>query len=1063
MPVTGGKIRRSGRVVIALLVILTLVMRPGLEPLAHAATTEVTFTITLPSGFDRADTQAYVAELNGRNDLLSDTIRQELTRHPLEGAPNRNWGDFDGQLTVTGTGISLTIESDQVRTNGSWWSDALIALAALAAALVIRAGCMLAMNSTGVGLVISKPACAGLAAALGTFFMQAIWMYRDGALGDKDRLRRAACLAAAAAIVAAAWEAGIGDYVNPRTLGQFGADVKAVLDSAATAIRGWWSSLATAMTDAGTWISSQMGALGRGIRDAAIELGRYHPSNLRVMPMGDSITVGYGGIGDNTEEYVGYRRELLSRLQAAGHSVDFVGSQDSGAGSIPDTDHEGHGGRRIDHIDDLAECAIRRYRPNVVLLHIGTNDMNRNFDVGNAHHRLAALIRKITNAAPETTVLVSGLVPSQDDAINARIAAYNSRIPDMARTLAAEGRRVRALGMGAVTEADLRDKLHPGQGGYDKMGKTFNTAIIGALRERVIAGPVAGNPSACQMPQPANPAEGWNAVEQISAGYGYPRDWVRFADMDGDDRDDYLIVQDLGQVRGWLNGGDGRSWTWRGELNAGYGYPRDWVRFADMDGDNRDDYVILQDLGQVRAWLNNGVGQSWTWKGELAGYGYPRDWVRLEDVNGDGLDDYVVIQDHGELRAWINNGPGKDFTWQGEINPGYGYPRDWVRLEDVNGDRKVDYLVVQDNGQVRAWLNDLGGRGWIWQGQLIGDVGVDRNNVRLADVNGDRKTDYLGIGPLGQIGAWFNDRYPGGPTPGNPTPVDPGPPPASPGEGWNHIVQISAGYSYPRDWVRFADMNGDDRDDYLILQDLGQLRGWQNDGTGQGWTWKGELNPGYGYPRDWVRLADMNGDNRDDYVVLQDLGQLRAWQNDGDGTRWTWKGELNPGYGYPRDWVRLEDVNGDGLDDYLVLQDEGELRAWINNGPGQGWTWKGEINPGYGYPRDWVRLKDVNGDRKVDYLIVQDNGQVRAWLNDLGDRGWIWQGQIIGDVGVDRNNVRLHDVDGDRKVDYLGIGPLGQIGAWFNTRYPGTPDNPPPPFPLPPDWQLPLCVANRCP
>ncbi|WP_459799845.1 FG-GAP-like repeat-containing protein [Herbidospora sp. RD11066] len=1033
--------RRWRRVWVVLVVLAALVagqVTTAARPASAAPPTDFVYDYTIP-GFDRAAAQrAYSSSY--RTNSLNEIVDQAFAEagegsHPHGQLPPLPQlpANLPGTLQITDTGFRIVIPANQVEALATqqltWGQTVLVLVASGATAAVAFFVCIGTLKAP-----ITCKALAGAASATAGRLVYAKFAGLDMSTPDFW----AGVLAFA--IIGGVSGASLEFYSQFSKA--FAEPVMAGIGNAIWDAYFWlelWipTGLRAGYRASVDWIRNFLRAVGRAFpreMDNALQDVASRPS-LRIMPMGDSITVGYGGTGKDVG-YVGYRQQLLKQLRADGHSVDLVGSQSSGAGLIADTGHEGHGGWRIDQLDAIATCTIKRYRPNVVLLHIGTNDMNRNRDIENAHLRLGGLIRKITDAAPETTVLVTGIVTSLDAAINARIGYYNARIQGVVDNLVDEGKRVRVLSMGSITQADLVDKLHPGQAGYDKMGDRFYSAINRALADHVIADPVAG--SSCDLPQPPSPSQGWNHVQQITAGYGYPRDWVRFGDLDGDNRDDYLILQDKGELRGWRNGGDGRSWNWWGELNAGYGYPRDWVRLADMDGDGRDDYVILQDLGEVRAWRNNGVGQGWGWWGELnAGYGYPRDWVRLEDVDGDGDDDYVVVQDQGQLRVWLNNGPGQGWTWKGEINAGYGYPRDWVRLEDVNADRKVDYLVVQDNGQVRAWLNNGIGNAWTWQGQIIGDVGVDRGNVRLTDVNGDRKADYLGIGPLGQIGAWFNDRYPGGPLPGNPpAPVDP-PPPASPAAGWTAIQQLTAGYGYPRDWVRYADMDGDNRDDYLVLQDLGELRGWQNQGVGQPYKWWGELNPGYGYPRDWVRLADMDGDGRDDYVILQDLGEVRAWRNNGVGQGWGWWGELNPGYGYPRDWVRLEDINGDGRDDYVIIQDQGQLRAWLNNGPGNGWTWLGEISDGYRYPRDWVRLEDINGDRKVDYLVVQDDGEVRAWINDFGGKGWIWQGGVIGDVGVDRNNVRLADVNGDRTADYLGIGPLGQIGAWINNRYPG--------------------------
>ncbi|MFE2200833.1 GDSL-type esterase/lipase family protein [Streptomyces amritsarensis] len=492
-------------------------------------------------------------------------------------------------------------------------------------------------------------------------------------------------------------------------------------------------------------------------------------TDIRMLPLGDSITYGVGAQGGSS-----YRGRLWDFLAHDLRSLDFAGTVKSGTG--PDRDHEGHKGWSIGQIDAIANCTMARYRPNVVTLHIGTNDMNGNVDVDQAPARLRTLITKIVSAAPETTVLVATLVPSSTPEVNERIKRYNAAIPGIVNSFRAAGDHVRLVDMNALTPEDLNDWLHPKALGYEKMANAFYRGIHQAMSDGWIARPRPQDPSPCATQRPATD-DGWDWKGTVASGVGAPRSDLRWADLNGDGRDDYLVIDGQGRIRAWLNDGpapgSGWKWKWTGEVASGVGATRDQVRLADLNGDNRVDYLVVDDQGKARAWMNSGPaaggGWAWKWTGEVAsGVGAASDQVRFADLNGDKRADYLVIDGQGRARAWLNNGPadggGWAWGWKGEVASGVGATRDQVRLVDLNGDDRVDYLVLGDHGQVRAWMNSGpaagGGWAWKWAGEVASGVGALRDNIDFADLDGDRRSDYLVVRDNGAATGWLNDRLP---------------------------------------------------------------------------------------------------------------------------------------------------------------------------------------------------------------------------------------------------------------------------------------------------------------
>lgn len=203
---------------------------------------------------------------------------------------------------------------------------------------------------------------------------------------------------------------------------------------------------------------------------------------VRVMPLGDSITHG-------TQVPGGYRIGLWQSLAAGRYRVDFVGTQFNGPANLGDHDHEGHPGWRIDQIDASIVNWARNTNPRSVLLHIGTNDVLQNVNLGGAPGRLSTLVDHITATVPNADVFVATIIPLANAGQENAARTFNAAIPGIVASKVNQGKHVHLVAMhNALTTADLIDGVHPTAGGYNKMAAVWFTAL------RSVPGSI-GNPT----------------------------------------------------------------------------------------------------------------------------------------------------------------------------------------------------------------------------------------------------------------------------------------------------------------------------------------------------------------------------------------------------------------------------------------------------------------------------------------------------------------------------------------------------------------------------------------
>ncbi len=196
-------------------------------------------------------------------------------------------------------------------------------------------------------------------------------------------------------------------------------------------------------------------------------------AQTRIMPLGDSITGSPGC----------WRALLWNQLQDAGHTdIDFVGTlPPQGCGVSHDGDNEGHGGYLATNIayDNLLPDWLQQTDPDVVIMHLGTNDVWSNRPTNDILDAFTTLVEQMRASNSAMTILVAQIIPMDPNEscgqCNQRVQALNNAIPGWADNLGTEQSPIIVVDQysGFDYNADTYDGVHPNASGDEKIANAW--------------------------------------------------------------------------------------------------------------------------------------------------------------------------------------------------------------------------------------------------------------------------------------------------------------------------------------------------------------------------------------------------------------------------------------------------------------------------------------------------------------------------------------------------------------------------------------------------------------
>jgi len=204
------------------------------------------------------------------------------------------------------------------------------------------------------------------------------------------------------------------------------------------------------------------------------------PALLTIMAVGDSITHGsYDGLAKS------YREPLVRLLDSQSCNYAMLGSQ---TGNFQHrsfvSPHEGYQGHTADellygHVDHAGRnegitAMVTGYQPDLMLLHIGTNDMRLGQNIDQTVAEIDQIVSTVFALRPDTIVYIANLVPWYASSV---VEIAVRRLGDRIERYVSEQSDTRLILVdvrsGFTKAMMLPDKAHPNPGGEAHIAGAF--------------------------------------------------------------------------------------------------------------------------------------------------------------------------------------------------------------------------------------------------------------------------------------------------------------------------------------------------------------------------------------------------------------------------------------------------------------------------------------------------------------------------------------------------------------------------------------------------------------
>jgi hypothetical protein len=143
-------------------------------------------------------------------------------------------------------------------------------------------------------------------------------------------------------------------------------------------------------------------------------------------------------------------------------SVNYVGTQHSGL--MYNNDNEGHPGLTISQLQGAMRGGLQM-RPNIILLHIGTNDLARPESIeekwSDAPKRLAEFLDDVLAVCPDAVVLVAKIIQAENTQTRANIKTFNDELHTAVEEKVKQGFKLAVVDHSVIGPNELVDGLHP--------------------------------------------------------------------------------------------------------------------------------------------------------------------------------------------------------------------------------------------------------------------------------------------------------------------------------------------------------------------------------------------------------------------------------------------------------------------------------------------------------------------------------------------------------------------------------------------------------------------------